>query len=635
MFFNKSIIYKLALPVPVIILLCLAVAWFVIPKVVGDNAIKTATQSALQTANQFKIIRGYYTKNVIAKAKADGNLKPSIDHAGKPGTIPLPATLIHDLSKLLSKEQTTMALYSAFPFPNRKNRKLDDFKKSAWEFLSKNPDEVFKRREVHGGKTVMRVAIADKMSAEGCVNCHNAHPQTPKNDWKLDDVRGVLEIDADITAPLAAAMDLKNSILIGIFIAGLAIFAIVIAGARAISRPIKQITGIMGKVADGDLTNDVPYLDRMDEVGHMAKALSVFKENILHGKELEDEQAEQEKLRKSEQEDQLALDQTSASERQMVNTSFGKAMAAISDKDLSYRITDAFPSDYQSMKDDFNTAIEQLSSTIQQIGDELSQINSGSKEINAAADNLARRTERQASTVQEIASSVDETSSAMRTSTERANEVSGLVVATKNNAEESGEVVKDAVAAMLKIENSAKEIANIIGVIDEISFQTNLLALNAGVEAARAGDAGRGFAVVATEVRELAQRSADAAKEIKTLITTSGTDVKAGAALVNQTGEALARIVSEVKNVSEHVTAMTEAAREQAAGLQEINDAVNAIDSGTQQNAAVAEQSSAASQTLASRVANIDGMLNAFNTNSSLTKPTLVQDVGEKQKEAS
>ncbi len=617
MLFNKSIIFKLALPVPIIVLLCLTVAWFVIPKVVTENALEAATQSALQTAKQFKIIRGYYTTNVIKKAKDSGGLTPSIDHADTPGAIPLPATLIHDLSKLMEAENTTMTLYSALPFPNREGRVMDDFMKSAWAFLNQNPDQVFKRLETRNGNTVMRVAIADKMAAEACVACHNSHPQTPKANWQLGDVRGVLEIDSNVDQALMAASDLKDNILLGISLAGLVILAVIVLGARAISVPIKQITGAMRDIAKGKLETVVPHLKRRDEVGQMAKALEVFKDNAQRNLELEAEQARQQQHEEAEREQQRRHDEAIASQRALVAESFGKAMSAISQKDLSYRITDEFPADYQKLKDDFNETFEQLSQVVNRIGGASAQILSSSGEINVAAENLAGRTEQQAATVEETAAAIEEISSAMKTSTERANEAASLVTTARDNARNSGVVVKKAIDAMNKIETSADEISNIIGVIDEISFQTNLLALNAGVEAARAGEAGLGFAVVATEVRELAQRSANAAKEIKDLINASGAEVKAGVDLVNETGQALETIVSDVSEISEHVVAITAAANEQSSGLQEIDQSVGNIDQGTQQNAAVAEEASAASHALTEEVANIDSMLQEFETGGS------------------
>jgi len=199
-------------------------------------------------------------------------------------------------------------------------------------------------------------------------------------------------------------------------------------------------------------------------------------------------------------------------------------------------------------------------------------------------------------------------------SSRRAGEAGALVAKTKTNAETSGQVVKKAISAMSAIETSSKEISNIIGVIDDIAFQTNLLALNAGVEAARAGDAGKGFAVVAQEVRELAQRSANAAKEIKSLINNSGEQVKNGVSLVGQTGIALEEIVTQVQDIDKNVVAIVESAREQAIGLKEINQTVNTIDQGTQQNAAMVEETNAASHSLAAEVESLNTLLSQFQT---------------------
>lgn len=234
-------------------------------------------------------------------------------------------------------------------------------------------------------------------------------------------------------------------------------------------------------------------------------------------------------------------------------------------------------------------------------------------QFSVAINNLAKRTENQAASIEATAAALEEITTTVSDSSNRAQEAGKLVRQTKQNAEHSGRVVRNAVDAMGKIEISATEIGNIIGVIDEIAFQTNLLALNAGVEAARAGDAGKGFAVVAQEVRELAQRSAKAAKEIKELINTSNNHVKNGVSLVGQTGTTLQEIVAQVQQVDGNVSAIVEASKEQAIGLKEINTSVNSMDQATQHNAAMVEQSTAAAHSLASEAEALFQLLAQFN----------------------
>ncbi|MCV3768674.1 methyl-accepting chemotaxis protein [Rhizobium sp. TRM95796] len=288
------------------------------------------------------------------------------------------------------------------------------------------------------------------------------------------------------------------------------------------------------------------------------------------------------------------------------------ALTALSEGDLTRELEIPFMPTLEKVRLDFNNATAKLRSTMQTITHNAEAIAAASVEIQTASNDLARRTEQQAASIEETAAALEEITTTVTDSSRRASEAGQLVSKTKDSAERSGKVVGQAVDAMGKIETSAGEISNIISVIDEIAFQTNLLALNAGVEAARAGEAGKGFAVVAQEVRELAQRSAKAAKEIKGLITTSNGHVKSGVELVGQTGMALEEIVGQVLLVNTNVAAIVEASREQATGLKEINTAVNTMDQGTQKNAAMVEETSAASHSLAREAEQLFQMLSQF-----------------------
>lgn len=289
------------------------------------------------------------------------------------------------------------------------------------------------------------------------------------------------------------------------------------------------------------------------------------------------------------------------------------ALQALSGGDLTQDLSTPFIPTLEKLRSDFNATVDKLRGAMQGVAENAGAIAAGAQQIRSASDDLSKRTEQQAASVEETAAALEEITTTVTDSSNRAQEAGQLVRKTRENAEHSGIVVRSAVDAMGKIETSSAEIGNIIGVIDEIAFQTNLLALNAGVEAARAGDAGKGFAVVAQEVRELAQRSAKAAKEIKELITASNEHVKSGVALVGETGKALEEIVSQVQQVNGNVAAIVESSKEQATGLKEINTAVNTMDQGTQQNAAMVEESTAAAHSLAKEADNLFQLLRQFN----------------------
>ncbi|MBW4708447.1 HAMP domain-containing protein [Roseobacter sp. YSTF-M11] len=287
-------------------------------------------------------------------------------------------------------------------------------------------------------------------------------------------------------------------------------------------------------------------------------------------------------------------------EQRSVVDALGIGLQKLSEGDLTSDITTAFPDDYEKLRADFNAAVAALKDAVSAVMHNSDSIRNETSEITSAADDLSRRTEKQAATLEETAAALDELTSSVRSAAEGADEASSMSTDAQSNAEKGGEVARQAVEAMDAIKTSSQEISKITTVIDDIAFQTNLLALNAGVEAARAGEAGRGFAVVATEVRALAQRSSDAAREINVLISSSGDQVAKGVDLVDKTGSALDAIVTSVSEISKRVSNIAASAREQSAGLNEINTAVNELDHVTQQNAAMFEETTAASHALTS-----------------------------------
>ncbi len=286
-------------------------------------------------------------------------------------------------------------------------------------------------------------------------------------------------------------------------------------------------------------------------------------------------------------------------ERLSVVNGLASALGRLAQGDMSCQISTKFPPEYEPLRADFNSAIGRLSGALNDIIAAAGAIRSGAGQMSVAADDLARRTERTAASLEETAAALDQITSTVRKTAEGAKACSDVVMAARGDAQTSGEVVRQAVDAMSEIETSSSQIGQIIGVIDEIAFQTNLLALNAGVEAARAGEAGKGFAVVAAEVQALAQRSADAAKEIKSLVGMSGAQVEAGVRLVGETGHALQRFVDRVAEIESLVREIASSAQEQSTGLGQINQAVNHMDQVTQQNAAMVEETTAASHSLA------------------------------------
>lgn len=411
---------------------------------------------------------------------------------------------------------------------------------------------------------------------------------------------------------------------------------------------INNLCGTMRQLADGALDVVIPGVKRGDEIGDMARTVKVFKQNAEQVKKMEagkealqaetmarQEEREQrlgseivqlvESVSKGSFDDRLTLDGKSGIFKDLSNninqlvdnlaqvtSEIFDVTSAVAKGDLTRRITTEYEGRFAELKTSINHTAEQLGTIVDQILTANKEVGTAAAEINSGTEDLSNRTEKAAASLEETAAATEEMSATVRQNAENAKNATTLADTANQTASKGGDVVEQAVTAMSGIEGSARKITDIIGVIDEIAFQTNLLALNASVEAARAGEAGKGFAVVAQEVRQLAQRSAQAASDIKTLIQDSNSQVKEGVTLVNQAGEALGEILDSIGKVTGIVREISSASQEQASGVQEINGTISSMDQMTQQNSALVEESTAAARALGEQASKLDELMAFF-----------------------
>ena len=396
----------------------------------------------------------------------------------------------------------------------------------------------------------------------------------------------------------ADAVAVKSNLeVLGIVASGIVVFALFLTH-LLIVKPLNKISLTTERLSQGDMSPVSGFERASDEIYRIARALTVFRDGLVEKEQLA-KTTEQERA-ENQQRQTLAVD------------AVGRGLSELARGNLNYRIEAELTEGYEQLKQDFNATAETLNSTVTEVSIVASSITNGSGEISQAADDLSHRTESQAATLEQTAAALEELTANVRSSAQNSKEVEATTTDTRNQATESGEVVDQAVEAMKAIETSSAQISQIIGVIDDIAFQTNLLALNAGVEAARAGEAGRGFAVVASEVRGLSQRTADAAREIKDLISKSTVQVEQGVDLVGRAGEALQDIVGRISTISELVSEIAVATSEQATGLGEANIAVSQLDQVTQQNAAMVEETNAAGQMLRADAMRLNDLMQRF-----------------------
>ncbi|CAN7691724.1 methyl-accepting chemotaxis protein [Bosea sp. LjRoot237] len=416
---------------------------------------------------------------------------------------------------------------------------------------------------------------------------------------------------------------IRNNIAAGLAIAAIG-GALLFWLTRRMLRPLGQLKETMLKLAAGDLASEPPKLRSGDEVAAMADAVAILRQAAIEKARLETEAAEQSERsdterRSNQVERERAAEQQRdhARQQEAIVRTLASGLERLAQADLTCRIEDAFPAEYEQLRADFNEAVDRLSATVSTIQSTASEVGMAAREINTGADDLSKRTEEQASSLEETAATTEELAASVKASAQGARQAAAIAEEAMKAAQDGGAIAGEAVAAMARIEEASKKISDIIRVIDDIAFQTNLLALNAAVEAARAGDAGKGFAVVASEVRTLAQRSSEAAKDISGLISSSNSEVETGVKLVRRAGDSLEKILSASQKVTGTIQEISAASAEQAHGIDEMSQAVAHLDEMTQANAALAEQSAASAGALSGRIGELNTLVASFRTGSS------------------
>lgn len=523
---------------------------FAIPSMVADNSRSAAVENAQRVVRQFKVLRGYYAKNVIKKVLAGSSLKPSVNHATEPNGVPLPATMIHDMSALLEKEDTQVTLYSGYPFPNRKDRVLDDFQQNAWEYLVANPDGNYVRHEIVDGSEFVRVGIADFMVADSCVNCHNTRSDTPKADWKLGDVRGVLEVRSRIDSALAQgdALTWNIELVVG-FMSLLCIlgFAIVL---RRITQPLEHATLAIHSLAEGITDISLPDTERQDEIGRIQRATLVLQAAVLERAALQRENVEA-------HDKALALEQTRSQEHKAAEIKRTAEMV---------EVANGFEANVGGVIGALAESVRDMDTVVKSVSASMSATSVQAREVEVSSGDASDRVRSVAAATEQLSASILEIDRQLATSTEMTREAA-------LQAQASAQVLAE-------LSEASNKIGQVVGLISDIADQTSLLALNATIEAASAGDAGRGFAVVATEVKSLSAETARATAEIQGQIDAIQSATK-------KTAETLNSLGSTVGDLDGIASALSVSVQEQSAATKEIAEN---IELAAQQTSGAQEQ---------------------------------------------
>lgn len=547
---DQSLAVKFLTPIALVFLTIIVVAFLYVPSKVENFASEEAKATAVGMVNQYRNLRSYYTQNVVGKVLASSDLKASFNYKNDPKLIPLPATMIHDLSEMMGSNGTHLNLYSKFPFPNRQQRQLTDFQSSAWDYLNKNPDAEFSQLRLENGVPVVKVALADKMSADACVNCHNNHADSPKKDWKLGDVRGVLEVTVPIAEIVGSGRQLANTIVFGLVAASIFILALLYwMFSQNINSSLRSIANALEEIAagGGDLSKTLTYKSN-DEIGQ-------------------------------------------------ITTSFNKFIASLR----------KIVSNISKQSRDISTSTHLLNDAIQTTTRQIVTQHS-------ETDQTAASIEQMSVTVKQVAGNADSGRAHAEKAETLATEGIHVMLENQRSIEAMSKEIDQASAVISRLDKDSENIGSVISVIRGIADQTNLLALNAAIEAARAGEQGRGFAVVADEVRTLASRTQASTQEIQGMIERiqNGTREAVAAMLSGQSqtegsvmraqaaGNVLQQIKEALKEIKDINRLTSNAAVEQQHATDQINRSIHSISLISEANADSAKTMSESVQELSS-----------------------------------
>jgi len=485
------------------------------------------------------------------------------------------------LDKALAEAEQGIADYKKLISDKEDARLYDDFVQR-WSLF---------RQDVETIRSAQLNNQHDRAAAlfNGDIVAHSRDLQSAIEADKNYNVKQVNDISGKVLSQADTAI--QRNIVLGLLGVGIGLLVLLMFSWR-VTRPVSRLKDAMGDMAAGDLDRDIPGIDKADELGDIARALEGIRQSVADRS-------------RAEAEAKLMV-------QQRITGALERGLASLRQGRLDERLDDAFPVEYEQLRTDFNATAASLSEQISAVSMSSNAVRSGAGEISSAAQDLAHRTEVQAASLGQTANTVRELANSVAEAGQGVSSVASAAHEAELEASNSGELMQGAVTAMQSIAATSEKMRSIVEIIDGISFQTNLLALNAGVEAARAGDAGRGFAVVATEVRNLAERSALAAKEIGALIVNSGAEVRAGVDMVSRTQSSLERIVERSTAVAGMLSQLATTTAQQSEAIRGVNQVLNELDTATQQNAALVEESTAASRSLAHEAERLSGVVQRF-----------------------